>query len=312
MKGQGNNDQVAGTFDGEDGRRRLIDALMTQRFVNGDLALATKIAEFGKARLVSANEKIIGQGDDTHSLFAILSGSFDIVINGKSINRRLANDTVGEMGAIQPSQARSASVVAHEPGWVFEINEPQLMELGTQFPLIWRHFTRDLARRLLERNRLLSAPRDRVRVLIISSAEAIPIAHAIQASFEHDPFLVYPWSDGLFRVTHYPLENLEHELDQSDFAIAIASPDDVTTSRRKRTASPRDNVVFELGFFMGRLGRHRTVLLEPKGTKVKLPSDFDGLKPISYNYVPGPDLIPELAPTCIKLRKLFHELGVFR
>ncbi len=311
MKGKLKEGGAPKTFDGEEGRRRLIEALASQRFVNGDLALAGKIAELGKVYLVPAKKQIITQGDDTHSLFAILSGTFEIVVNGKSINRRFANDTVGEMAALQPSQARSASVVADEPGWVVELDEPHVAELGAQFPAIWRYFARDLARRLLERNRLLRAPRDRVRVLIISSAEALPVARAIQDAFEHDPFLVYPWSDGIFKVTHYPLDSLEDELDRSDFAIAIASPDDVTASRKKRTASPRDNVIFELGYFMGRLGRHRAVLLEPVGTKVKLPSDFDGLKPIPYKYVPGPDVIAELAPTCNKLRKLFNDLGVY-
>ena len=49
------------------------------------------------------------------------------------------------------------------------------------------------------------------------------------------------------------MESLERELDQSDFAIAIAQPDDLTESRGEAKPTPRDNVIFELGFFMGRL-----------------------------------------------------------
>jgi predicted nucleotide-binding protein len=45
-------------------------------------------------------------------------------------------------------------------------------------------------------------------------------------------------------------------VDASDFAIAIAQPDDVTKTRGKRKNTPRDNVIFELGFFMGRLGEN--------------------------------------------------------
>ena len=44
-------------------------------------------------------------------------------------------------------------------------------------------------------------------------------------------------------------------LDQFDFAVMILSPDDMTESRDQSYASPRDNVLFELGLFMGRLGR---------------------------------------------------------
>lgn len=299
------------TFEGGDGRRRLIEALALQKLVNGNAPLAEKLAQLGQPRFVPAKTEIITQGEDTHSLFMILSGGFEIVANGKLVNRRFPGDTVGEMAAIQPTQLRSASVVSFEPSWVVEITEPQFAALGEEFPAIWRFFSRDLARRLLERNRLLQEPRDRVRVLIISSAEALPVARAIQSAFEHDPFLVKPWSDGVFKVTYYSLDSLEAELDLADFAIAIASADDVTQSRKKKSPSPRDNVIFELGYFMGRLGRHRAVLLEPAGIKVKLPSDFDGLKPIPYKYVPGPDLAAELAPTCNKLRALFNELGVY-
>ena len=46
--------------------------------------------------------------------------------------------------------------------------------------------------------------------------------------------------------------------------------------------SPRDNVVFELGLFMGRLGRRRTILMKPKNTVIKLPSDLVGVTTIDY------------------------------
>lgn len=303
------NHSVPPIFEGEDGKRRLIDALQGQRFVNGNADLAAAVADVGKPRMVPAKTQIIVQGEYTTSLFAILSGSFDIIINGRKIRQRHGNTSVGEMSAIHPTQPRSATVQAVEDSIVVEINEPDLASLGNRFPSVWKAFAKDLAVRLYERNGLLRKPSDEPRVLIISSTEALPIARAIQSAFEHDPYLVYPWSDGVFTIANYPLEDLERELDRSDFAIAIASEDDVTTSRGKKKRSPRDNVIFEIGYFMGRLGRHRAVLLEPKGAKVKLPSDFDGLKPIPYDYSPGPDMIPKLAPTCNKLRTMFSELG---
>ncbi|MDR5728528.1 MAG: hypothetical protein RB191_13970, partial [Terriglobia bacterium] len=39
---------------------------------------------------------------------------FDIVVNGRKVARRFANDHIGEMAAIQPTQGRSATVTATE------------------------------------------------------------------------------------------------------------------------------------------------------------------------------------------------------
>jgi CRP/FNR family transcriptional regulator, cyclic AMP receptor protein len=96
---------------------------------------------------------------------------------------------------------------------------------------------------------------EKIRVFIISSAEAIEIARTIQNEFDHDPFSVTVWTDGVFRASHYAIESLERALDLSDVAIAVAQPDDITESRGQLKATPRDNVIFELGFFYGAPGK---------------------------------------------------------
>ena len=136
--------------------------------------------------------------------------------------------------------------------------------------------------------------------------EALEIARTIQNAFEHDPFTVVVWTDGVFRASLYPIESLEREVDQSDFAIAIAQPDDVTDSRGLSAPSPRDNVIFELGFFMG---RQRALLMEPRGEEIRLPSDLTGLTTISYKFSGGSDLASALGPACNRLRNIILELG---
>ena len=182
--------------------------------------------------------------------YLILAGSFDIVVNGRTINKRIPNDHIGEMAAIQPTQRRSATVVARESSVVMKLAEPQLATLGDQYPHIWRCIAKELARRLEQRNSLITAVSPNTRVFIVSSAEAIDIARTIQNAFDHDPFSVVVWTDGVFRASHYAIDSLERILDQTDVAIAIGEPDDLTESRGDRHSTPRDNVIFELGFFM--------------------------------------------------------------
>ena len=65
---------------------------------------------------------------------------------------------------------------------------------------------------------------------------------------------------------------------QVGFAVVLLTPDDIyfpsdqSSSPRSR---PRQNVILELGFFLGKLGRHRTLALQ-KGD-LELPSDYDGV-----------------------------------
>ena len=73
--------------------------------------------------------------------------------------------------------------------------------------------------------------------------------------------------------------------------------------------APRDNVIFELGLFMGRLGRARAILMEPRAAKLKLPSDLAGLTTIPYRFEAGRDAAPLIAPACNELRDHIARLG---
>jgi CRP/FNR family cyclic AMP-dependent transcriptional regulator len=295
-------------FEGDDGRRVLVDLLKEQKMVGGNEALADEISKVGELRDVDRDASLIEQNGEDTDCFLILSGTFTILVNGKKVATRGATDHVGEMAAIQPSQRRSATVVAAERAVVLRLTEPQLAGLGQKYPNVYRAFAKELARRLMQRNLLMTALREKIRVFIISSVEALPIARAVQNAFDHDPFTVVIWTDGVFRASQYPVESLEREIDQSDFAIAIAEPDDLTESRAQTKPTPRDNVIFELGFFMGRLGRHRSLLLEPRGEEVKLPSDLTGITAIAYKYDPK-DLPAAMGPACNRVRDIINDLG---
>lgn len=68
------------------------------------------------------------------------------------------------------------------------------------------------------------------------------------------------------------------EDNSADFAIILLTPDEIGTSRRKTEKSrprARQNVIFELGYFVGRLGRNRVIVLYKEG--VEIPSDYQGL-----------------------------------
>ena len=289
------------------GRQNLLDALKGQKLVFGDAALARQLAERGSLTEVPPGVSIIEQGGEKTDVYFILAGAFDIVVNGRKVARRFSGDHVGEMAAIQPTQKRSATVAATETSVVLSVPAHTFSELGRTFPEMWRLIAKELARRLEQRNAHVTATHERIRIFVISSAEALDIARAVQNALDYD-YSVTVWTDGVFRASWYPVESLERQLDESDFAIAIAQPDDFTSSRGMSSTTPRDNVIFELGMFIGRIGRQRSFLLEPRGQEIKLPSDFSGITALSYQYDPS-DLASRLAPACNDVRKIVRSLG---
>jgi CRP/FNR family cyclic AMP-dependent transcriptional regulator len=52
---------------------------------------------------------------------------------------------------------------------------------------------------------------------------------------------------------------------------------DTSESRGQSYASPRDNVLFELGLFMGRLGPKRVFIVHEADVNLKLPADLAGI-----------------------------------
>jgi predicted nucleotide-binding protein len=295
-------------FEGTDGRRLRVEAFQTLKMLQGNNILAEELADRTEWQQLRKGEVLIDQDGDSNDVYFIIAGTFSIVVNGKQVALRGPGDHVGEMAAIQPTQRRSASVIAADEGIVAKLSEADFAEIAGRYPELYRAIAQELARRLIERNKLVNVYRDKIRVFIISSVEALPIARAIQTAFEHD-FSCVVWTDGVFRVANYPLQDLEAQIDDSDFAIAVAHADDMTESRDKSWPSPRDNVVFELGLFMGRLGRARAILMEPREDKVKLPSDLTGITTITYRFEKGKDAAASLAPACNHLRDHINALG---
>lgn len=80
------------------------------------------------------------------------------------------------------------------------------------------------------------------------------------------------------------IEKLEDH-SEADFAIVLFTPDDIGyPAKRPEEAKPRarQNVVLELGYFMGKLGRKRVALLQV-GDDIEIPSDYSGVLYLPYD-----------------------------
>ena len=78
------------------------------------------------------------------------------------------------------------------------------------------------------------------------------------------------------------------EHSQVGFAIALFTPDDLgglKSGSEERRPRARQNVIFELGYFIGKLGRERVCVLQ-KG-EVEIPSDYAGVEYILFDDTSG-------------------------
>jgi predicted nucleotide-binding protein len=77
------------------------------------------------------------------------------------------------------------------------------------------------------------------------------------------------------------------EYSNVSFAVVLLSPDDVGGSRSTAPADlkprARQNVILELGYFLGRLGRARVVALYRQSEGFEMPSDYSGVLFVPYD-----------------------------
>lgn len=153
---------------------------------------------------------------------------------------------------------------------------------------------------------------NRPSLFIGSSSEGLDVAREVELHLQ-DVAEVTIWNEGLgiFKLGNSYLESLINSLDNFDFAILILTPDDLVISRDISSQGPRDNVMFELGLFMGRLGRPRTFVLHDSDKDMKIPSDLSGIHTATFhgNRVDN-NLTAALSPACTLIRKTIKNLGI--
>jgi hypothetical protein len=144
-------------------------------------------------------------------------------------------------------------------------------------------------------------------IFIGSSSENIKIAEAVQHNLHYsDELLPICWNQGVFKISNYPLEDLFRQLHLSAFGIFILADDDKTYIRRKKYATVRDNVLFEMGLFMGALGKDRTCFFVPRNNAIKfrIPSDLEGLNYAKYDSsLLNQNIAAMVAPGCTEIKE---------
>ncbi|WP_170289484.1 TIR domain-containing protein [Brucella pituitosa] len=151
------------------------------------------------------------------------------------------------------------------------------------------------------------------KVFIGSSSEGLSIANAIHSNLTRQAECTV-WDKGVFIPSTSTLSSLINTLRTSDFGIFVFSPDDITIMREMTNPTVRDNVIFELGLFIGRLGAERCYFLVPENAgTMHLPSDLAGITPLVYeNNRSDGNLTAALNPACMQIGNQLEKLKSFQ
>jgi hypothetical protein len=138
----------------------------------------------------------------------------------------------------------------------------------------------------------------------------LPVADAIQGNLASSVEVVI-WDQNVFEPSLYVLESLHRVLNEFDFGIFVFSADDALILRGEEHTSVRDNVVFELGLFISRLGKERTFIVAPGGASdLRIPSDLLGITRLSYD-PRWQNLNASLNPACTAILSQVRSHGPF-
>lgn len=148
------------------------------------------------------------------------------------------------------------------------------------------------------------------KIFIGSSKESLNIAYAIQDNLD-DIAEVTVWTQDIFKPSQYTLDAIDEAVESSDVGIFVVNNDDITQIRDGIYSVSRDNVIFELGLFIGKLGRENCFFIIPRNIEnFHIPTDLMGITSLTYDSNRNDNnLKASLAPACNNVRQCLSKMS---
>ncbi|GAB0152334.1 TIR domain-containing protein [Marinobacterium sp. BA1] len=148
------------------------------------------------------------------------------------------------------------------------------------------------------------------KMFVASSVEGLTAAYTMQTNLQHDADVTV-WPQGVFNISEAPIDSLLEILNVCDYGAFVFNPDDVTLMRGENKAVVRDNVLFELGLFIGKLSKKRCFIIAPSEPAIHLPSDLWGFSIATYD-AEREDIAGAIGPACHEIRQAIKKHGLYK
>jgi len=303
------SDSLTDRFTGRGGKAKLCECLLKNQLIAGNSGLAARIIKNAELIESKAAEIITEQGACDNDIYFLVAGSVNISINSREIAIRHSGTHFGEMALLDPTARRSATVKTITPATLLKVSEPDFTRIAKTYPDLWRRIATEVSQRMRERSKFIISPNEKPLIFVGSSSEGLAIANNICKYLKSHQITTRLWSKDVFAPSDTTIESLSSMTKACDFAILILSPDDRTKSRGRVKPAPRDNVVFELGLFIGGIGPQRTFMISGKETDLKIPTDLLGVTRLIFPENPKNDISTRLRDVKKKILNRITTLG---
>jgi CRP/FNR family cyclic AMP-dependent transcriptional regulator len=119
-------------FEGSSGHKAFFEAMRAQQCVCHNDDAANALCAAATLSELQPGDALIQVGGHDNDIYFILSGRVSILVKGRELALRKAEQHVGEIAMIDRSSTRSATVLALESTVVAKVSEPN----GTRIALI--------------------------------------------------------------------------------------------------------------------------------------------------------------------------------
>ena len=260
---------------------RLMEMGVTQH----DPQIVKRILELGEQVFFKTKENIVEQEDEGDGFFIILRGKVSVRVNNRPVETLKAGDFFGETCALSSLRRRNATIRALEDANLLVISRQDMRCIFEQFPKVICHVALTLTDRLTSRSNYIRRRNDTPEIFVGSSTKGAKLIDQIEKTKLSQIAVIHRW-EGIFTLTESFLQSLIHAAETVDYALLIFTPDDWSLARRVLGKAPRANVVFELGLFLGALGKTKTFVMAPEGfdkSRLLIPTDLSGIQFLTYN-----------------------------
>ncbi len=148
---------------------------------------------------------------------------------------------------------------------------------------------------------------DKPTIFIGSSSEAEAVAEAVLIKLDKD-YRPKIWANA-FDLSSITITTLINRTKEVDYAVFVFHPDDQALIRGEEYYTVRDNVLLELGMFIGSIGLERCFILVPKSSEktFRLPSDLAGVTASYYDDL-DQQYTDAVTSSCAKIKQSISQI----